>query len=783
MSKQGKEKRHESAHHHVSGRAVYTDDQPRTEGMLTVCPVSSPHARARITSLDVSKAHEVPGVVTVLTHEDVPGENDSSGHNFDEVLLPVDEVFYWGQPVAWVIAEDDEAARRGAEEVAAEYDVLAPLLTVEAAIRADSFHASPQVIRRGDPQGALKRSARTLRGEIFIGGQDHFYLETQTSWASVDAEGYTHVVSSTQHPTETQSVVAKVLGVPRNQVVVTCLRMGGGFGGKESQANPYAAVAALAAQKTGKSVRVRLNREQDMVMTGKRHPFLGRFEVGFTDEGKLTALSVDLYSDGGWCSDLSVPVMGRAMFHIDNCYFVPHLEVTGRVAKTNKTSQTAFRGFGGPQGMLVMEEVVDRVARRLGLPPEEVRERNFYLEGDRLNEAEREANTTHYGQEVLDNRIQRVWDEVKSAADFERRRGEITSFNTSNPFKKRGLAVLPVKFGISFTNTPMNQAGALVLIYLDGSIQLNHGGTEMGQGLHTKMLQVAARTLGVSTSRFRQMPTATDKIPNTSPTAASSGSDLNGQAVKEACGTLRARLAEVAAKMLGLNAPEDLVFSDDFIYNPGAPSERVSFSEAVQQAYLEQTPLFAAGYYRTPNLHYDAEKGRGRPFAYYAFGAAVSEVEVDGFTGQYKLRQVDIVHDVGASLNPLVDRGQIEGGFVQGLGWLTTEELVWDDEGRFLTSAPSTYKIPTISEVPEAFHVHLLERAAQDGTIYGSKAVGEPPFMLALSVRAALKEAVAAFGEAGEEVMLASPATPEAVLDAVEAVRSPTEAKTLVPGD
>ena len=778
-----KEKHHESAHHHVSGRAVYTDDQPRVSGMLTAYPVLSPHARAKITAVDVAGAYEVSGVVTVLTAEDIPGENDSSGHNHDEVLLPVEEVSYWGQPVVWVIGEDDEAARRGAQAVRVEYRPLEPVLRLEDAVARDSFQGTPQTIRQGDPQKALNKAPRTLKGEVFIGGQDHFYLETQTSWASVDAEGYTHIFASTQHPTETQSVVAKVLGVPRSHVVVTCLRMGGAFGGKESQANPWAAVAAVAAQKTGKSVRVRLNREQDMVITGKRHPFLGRFEVGFTDEGKLTALHINLYSDGGWCSDLSVPVMGRAMFHIDNCYYAPNLEVTGRVAKTNKTSQTAFRGFGGPQGMLVIEEVIDCVARTLNLPPEEVRERNFYREGNRLNDTEREANTTHYGQEIVDNRIQRVWDEVKKAASFEKRKVEISHFNAKHPFKKRGLAVLAVKFGISFTNTPMNQAGALVLIYLDGSIQLNHGGTEMGQGLHTKMLGVAAQTLGVSSSRFRQMPTATDKVPNTSPTAASSGSDLNGQAVKEACETLRLRLAEVAAKMLNLNGAEDLVFEDDFIYSPGSPQERVSFNEAVQRAYLEQTSLFAAGYYRTPNLHYDIEKGRGRPFAYYAYGAAVSEVEVDGFTGQYKLRQVDIVHDVGASLNPLIDRGQIEGGFVQGLGWLTTEELVWDDEGRFLSSAPNTYKIPTISEVPEAFHVHLLERAAQDGTIYGSKAVGEPPFMLALSVREALKAAVAAFSEGGGEVRLASPATPEAVLEAVEKVRSRVEEKTLVPGD
>ena len=771
----GKANHHESASAHVSGSAVYTDDLRAISGLLTCHPVTAPHARARILNIDVSKAAQVPGVVTVLTAEDVPGENDSSGHANDEVLFPTEEVFYWGQAVVWVVAENEDAARLGAAAVLVEYEALEPTLSIEAAIEQDSFNGQGQVIRRGDPQLALSQAEQVLNGELYIGGQDHFYLETQATWALPDTEGNLQLYCSTQHPSETQAVVAKVLGVPRNRVVVTCLRMGGGFGGKESQANPWAAVAALAAHKTGSPVRVRLNRAQDMTLTGKRHPFLGRYRVGFDELGKLKGLEVALYSDGGWCSDLSQPVMGRALFHVDNAYFVPHLEVTGRVVKTNKTSQTAFRGFGGPQGMVVVEEVMDRVARHLGLEPNLVRERNFY-------HGTGETNTTHYAQLVQDNRIQRVWDEVKEEAGFLERQQEIQTFNEGTPHKKRGLALTPVKFGISFTNTPLNQAGALVLIYQDGSVQLNHGGTEMGQGLHTKMLQVAAITLGVSLEHLRMMPTATDKVPNTSATAASSGSDLNGQAVKNACETLKNRLAGVAARLMDLNAPEDLVFEEDWIFPPGEPQRRVAFTEVIKEAYLAQVPLSATGYYRTPNLHFDPVKGKGKPFHYYAFGAAVSEVEVDGFTGTFKLRRVDIVHDVGDSLNPLVDRGQVEGGFVQGLGWLTMEELVWDDEGRLRTFAPSTYKIPTISEVPEAFNLHFLERAPQEGVIHGSKAVGEPPFMLAISVREAIRDAVGAFGEV-RQVSLASPATPEATLMAIEAVKAASEDKTLVPGD
>lgn len=763
MSAVGKPKNHESAALHVSGKAIYTDDKCPPTGMLSLYPVLSPHAKARITKIDVSGAYKVEGIVTVLTAFDITGENDTGLILHDEVLLPTEEVSYWGQAIVWVVGETEEAARLGAEKIVVEYEPLEPILNIKDANAKSSFHGEPMQMRRGDPQIALKEADFWLEGEVEMNGQDHFYLETQASWAIPDGEGNYQIYASTQHPTETQIMVARVLGIPTNQVVVTCLRMGGGFGGKETQANQTAAMVALAAQKTGRAARVKLKRWHDMILTGKRHGFLGQYKVGFTKEGKIVALDVNLYSDGGWSMDLSLPILQRAMFHIDNTYYIPNLVVKGRIAKTNKASNTAFRGFGGPQGMVVIEDIVDRVARTLELPPEVVRERNFY-------HGTGETNTTHYGQEIYDNRIAKIWEEVKTNANFDGRKEAIEQFNRTNTYKKRGLAITPVKFGISFTKTQYNQAGALILIYTDGSIQLNHGGTEMGQGLHIKMLQVASKALGVDIKRFRMMPTSTDKVPNTSATAASSGADLNGQAIKNACETIKANLASVAAKMLNLNAPEELVFEDDWIYCRDYPKARVCFDDVIKQAYDDRISLSATGYYRTPNIHWDAKTGKGRPFYYYAYGAAISEVEVDGFTGTFKLLQVDIVHDVGESLNPLIDRGQIEGGFVQGMGWLTMEELVWDDRGRLRTDAPSTYKIPTICEVPKHFNINLLERAAQDGVIYGSKAVGEPPFMLAISVREAIRQAVAAFGKCNY-VPLASPATPEATLMAIEYVR------------
>lgn len=757
----GTPKSHESAVAHVKGTAIYTDDQRPPLGMLSVYPVLAPYAHARITRLDTSAAYDVPGCVAVITAADVPGENDTGTIIHDEILLPTDRISFWGQAVAWAVGETEAAARVAAAKVIVDYEPLTPILTIPEAIATEHFHLQPQKMRRGDPDAALELAEFRLSGDVEMNGQDHFYLETQASWVIPDGEGNYHVYASTQHPTETQVIIGRVLGIPSHQIVVTCLRMGGGFGGKESQANPFAAIAAIAAQKTGRPVRVKLNRQHDMTLTGKRHGFLGQYTVGFTATGQITALDVDLYADGGWSVDLSPPVLSRAMFHIDNAYYIPNLEVRGQIAKTHKASNTAFRGFGGPQGMVVIEDILDRVARTLHLPPDIVRERNFY-------HSRGETNTTHYGQELGDNRMSRIWQEVKTNAQFAERQVAIASFNHTHTYKKRGLAITPVKFGISFTKQHYNQAGALLLIYMDGSLQLNHGGTEMGQGLHTKLLQVAASTLGVSTSRFRVMPTSTDKVPNTSATAASSGADLNGQAVKDACETLKSRLAPVAAQLLNLDPAEELVFESDWIYSRNAPQVRVSFEAVVSQAYRDRISLSATGYYRTPNLTWDPQTGQGTPFYYFAYGAAVSEVEVDGFTGMFKLRQVDIVHDVGTSLNPLIDQGQIEGGFVQGMGWLTMEELVWDSQGRLRTDAPSTYKIPTISEIPEHFQVQLLERAAQEGVIYGSKAVGEPPLMLAISVREAIRAAVAAFGHA-DYVPLASPATPEVILQAIDA--------------
>ncbi|WP_380169287.1 xanthine dehydrogenase molybdopterin binding subunit [Jannaschia sp. R86511] len=773
----GPARHHESAVGHVTGRAVYTDDQVRPTGQLTAWPVVSPHAHARVVAVDTTAALAVPGVVVVLGPEHVPGVNDCTGHAADEELLPTGLVHYVGHVVRWVLGETEDAARLGAEAVRVDYEPLPAVLGIDAALATGSVHTQPKRILRGDPDAVLDSAGseggrHVLSGEVRTGAQDHFYLETHAAWAHVDPDGNVACTVSTQHPSETQGVVAKVLGLPRSRVVVTCLRMGGGFGGKESQCHPFAAVAALASQVTGRPVRVRLDRQQDMTITGKRHPFLGRYRVAFDDDGRLLALDAQLVSDGGWSLDLSDPVTSRAMFHVDNGYFVPALRVTGQVARTNHVSHTAFRGFGGPQGMLVAEEVLDRVARHLGLLPELVRERNLYRGPEDGGSVERA--TTHYGQRVLDNRLPRIWRELSERADLAARRAEVSAFNSRATHTRRGLAITPVKFGISFTKSQYNQAGALVLVYLDGSIQLNHGGTEMGQGLHTKMLHVAASTLGVDVGRFRAMPTATDKVPNTSATAASSGSDLNGMAVRAACETIRDRLAVVAARMLGRNSPEDLVFADDHVFPAKEPDRRIGFAELAYTAYDQLVSLSATGYYRTPNLVWDPEAGRGTPFHYYAFGAALSEVEVDGFTGTFRLRSVDVVHDVGDSLNPLVDLGQVEGGFVQGMGWLTMEECVWDDDGRLRTFAPSTYKIPTVAEIPEHFEVHLLGDAAQDRTVLGSKAVGEPPFMLALSVREALRDAVAGFGPAGpgQRVELAVPATPEATLSAVDAVRS-----------
>jgi len=755
---------HESARGHVTGEALYTDDLlSRFPGALHAWPVTVPAAHALIVSIDRAEALLEPGVAAVLTSDDVPGEGDTGCNRHDEPLFP-DEVLYYSQPVCWVLGETLDAAQRGAARVAVEYRPMPAILTLDEAIAAGSFHAPPLRQARGDLSD-IRSSDLYFTGELRIGGQEHFYLETQCAIAWLDETGGIAAHSSTQHPAETQEIIARVLGIPRNRVTVECLRMGGAFGGKEVQANPWAAVAALGAWKTRRPVRVRLNRALDFALTGKRHPFLARYEAGFSRDGAIRGVRISLYSDGGWSLDLSEPVLSRAMFHCDNAYLLPAVELTGRICRTHKTSQTAFRGFGGPQGMVVIEEILDQAARRLGLRPDAVRERNFY----------READTTHYGQTVKDpDRIHRIWRQLKESSGFELRRAEIESWNAAHPGLRRGLAMTPMKFGISFTARFFNQAGALVLIYRDGSVQVNHGGAEMGQGLHTKIRQIAAECLGLDPSAVRVMSTRTDKVPNTSATAASAGTDLNGAAVADACAILRDRLSGVAADLLGCGA-DGVRFSGGSVFPEGRQEHAVPFANVCDAAYRQRTPLFAQGYYRTPGIHYNPETGRGEPFHYFAYGAAVAEVEVDGFTGAYRLLRADLLEDVGDSISPLIDRGQIEGGFIQGVGWLTLEELVWDSRGRLATAGASTYKLPSWTEMPEVFHVDFLPGAGESGTVFGGKAVGEPPLMLAISVREALRDAISAFGSGGP-VDLESPATPERVFFAVQRALHPAAA-------
>lgn len=765
---------HESAALHVTGAALYTDDLTvRTHGILHAHPVQAPHAHARVTRLHTAPALEVPGVVRVLTAADIPGVNDG-GVKHDEPLLP-SEVMFLGHAVCWVLGETLESARLGALAVEVDYEPLPSIVTVREAIAADSFQGGRPRLERGDVDAAFAGAEHVFSGELDLAGQEHFYLETHCSVAHVDEGGQVFVQSSTQHPSETQEIVAHVLGLASHAVTVQCLRMGGGFGGKEMQPHGFAAIAALGAVLTGRPVRLRLTRSQDLTMTGKRHGFHIQWRAAFDGTGAVQALDATLTSDGGWSLDLSEPVLARALCHVDNAYWIPNLRVNGRIALTHKTSQTAFRGFGGPQGMLVIEDVLGRCAPRLGIDPAQLRRRNFYVEGQ----------LTPYGQPVRHpERAVRCWEQVLATGEVAARSARIAEFNATHEHTRRALAVTPVKFGISFNFTAFNQAGALVHVYKDGSVLITHGGTEMGQGLHTKMLQVAATALGVPIALVRLAPTRTDKVPNTSATAASSGADLNGAAVRNACEQILGRLRVVASARLGVR-DDDVRFENGIVRAAGG-SEQVAWADLVSEAYYQRVQLWAAGFYRTEGLHWDSTAMHGSPFKYFSYGAAATEVEVDGFTGAYRLRRVDIVHDVGDSLSPLIDLGQVEGGFVQGAGWLTLEDLRWDDSstparGRLLTASASNYKLPSFSEMPEVFNVALLERAAEDGVVYGSKAVGEPPLMLAISVREALRQAAAAFGPPGTSVDLASPATPEAVFWAVRQARGGGQPPRLAP--
>ena len=758
----GSARPHESALLHVTGRAHYADDIPEAAGTLHAALGLSPVAHGTLLGVDLERIRAQPGVVAVFTAADIPGPNDCGPivHG-DDPILADGTLQYLGQPVFAVVAETRLAARRAAAlaKDVIRHAPLPPVLTARQAHALGQYVLPPMHLRRGDPQGALQAAPHRMQGSLSVGGQEQFYLEGQISYALPADDGGLHLHCSTQHPSEMQMVVAHALGLRVNQVRVECRRMGGGFGGKESQSALFACAAALAAQRLQRPVKLRLDRDDDFMATGRRHGFDYDYEVGFDDEGRLLALDLTLIANAGFSADLSGPVMTRAICHVDNAYWLPDVALHGYLARTNTQSNTAFRGFGGPQGAIVTEHILQRVARTLGRDPVEVRRANYYAIGTR--------DTTPYGQRVEDNVIEDLTQQLLASSGWAQRRADVEAFNAGSPVLKKGLAFSPVKFGISFNVTHLNQAGALVHVYQDGSVLVNHGGTEMGQGLHTKVAQVVAHELGVPFERVRVSATDTSKVANTSATAASTGSDLNGKAAQHAARQVRDRLAAVAAPQLGA-APESLRFEGDTVHGPQGS---IGFCDLVTQAYLQRVQLWSDGFYATPGLHWNRETLTGRPFYYYAYGAAVSEVIVDTLTGEWKLQRADLLHDVGQSLNPGIDLGQVEGGFVQGMGWLTTEELVWHPEsGALLTHAPSTYKIPTANDVPADLRVALYANRNAEDSIHRSKAVGEPPLLLAFSVWLAIGDAVAQALGPGSDPLLNAPATPEAILRALGAL-------------
>jgi xanthine dehydrogenase large subunit len=753
---------HDSAHKHVAGTADYIDDMPEPVGTLHGALGLTDRAHAEILEMDLSAVAALPGVILVLTAKDMPQSNDiSPTHLHDEPVLADGRVEFHGQAAFAVIAETRDIARRAARLAKITYRELPHVIDVADAIGGELV-TQPLTLQRGDAEGGLKRAPRRLRGRMRIGGQEHFYLEGHIALAIPGEDDEMTVWASTQHPSEIQHMVAHVLGVPSNAVTVNVRRMGGGFGGKETQGNQFAALAAVAARKLRRAVKFRPDRDDDMVATGKRHDFLVDYDVGFDDDGRILAVQANYAARCGYSSDLSGPVTDRALFHADNAYFYPHVKLTSEPLKTNTVSNTAYRGFGGPQGMLGGERIIEEIAYALGKDPLEIRKLNFY--GDE----ESGRNITPYHQKVEDNIIRRIVEELEASADYQARRRAIIDFNKSSRVIRKGIALTPVKFGISFTMTSFNQAGALVHIYKDGSVHLNHGGTEMGQGLYTKVAQVLADSFQIDIDRVKITATTTGKVPNTSATAASSGSDLNGMAAFDAARQIKERLVAFAAERWQTTA-ENIAFVPNHVK---IGEELVPFPDFIRHAYFARVQLSAAGFYKTPKIHWDRGTGRGTPFYYFAYGAAVSEVSIDTLTGEYLVDRVDVLHDVGHSLNPAIDLGQVEGGFVQGMGWLTTEELWWDEKGRLRTHAPSTYKIPLASDRPKTFNVRLAEWSENaEKTIGRSKAVGEPPFMLPISVLEALSMAVASVTDYRECPRLDTPATPERILMAVERLR------------
>ncbi len=750
---------HDSAARHVQGSAAYVDDLPEPAGTLHVAPGSAGAARGPIRAMDLDAVRASPGVAAVLTAADVPGENDCSPAFGDDPILASGEILFHGQVVFAVVAETRDAARRAARRARIEVAARPPRVNVDDGLADGAEVLPPHELRRGEPRAAIAAAPHRIEGRVRIGGQEHFYLEGQAALAVPGEDDEMRVHSSTQHPSEVQHLVARMLGAPDAAVVCECRRMGGAFGGKESQAAQWACLAALAARVTGRPAKVRLDRDDDMVMTGKRHDFRVDWRCGFDGDGVLAGVEADLDARCGCSADLSLGVNDRAMLHADNAYHYPAARVRSRRVRTDTVSNTAFRGFGGPQGMLVAERMMDAAAITLGLDPLLVRKRNFYGPG---------RDETPYGMRVGEHTVPRLVRELERTSGYAARRRAAARFNARGGTLRKGIALTPVKFGISFTLRQLNQAGALVHVFTDGSVQVNHGGTEMGQGLYVKVAQVVAEELGIGVDRVRITATRTDKVPNAPPTAASSGSDLNGMAARRAARTIRRRLAGLAARLFQVGEAEVAFGSGEV--RVGA--ETISFGELARLAFTERISLSSTGYYATPKISWDRDTGTGRPFLYFAGGAACSEVTVDTETGELRVERVDVLHDAGRSLNPAVDLGQIEGGFVQGMGWLTTEELVFDGDGRLLTHAPSTYKIPTCSDVPADFRVALFEPGRnREPTIHRSKAVGEPPLMLALSVFSAIVHALASLSP-GRMPPLDAPATPEAILRAADAMRA-----------
>jgi xanthine dehydrogenase large subunit len=762
---------HESAALHVSGEATYTDDIPELQDTLHAALGLSRHAHARIVSLDLDAVRNAPGVIAVLSAADIPGENNCGPVLHDDPILAADEVLYLGQPVFAVIAGSHELARRAASLAKSDdvirYEPLEVVLTPAEAKAKKQFVLPPLHLTRGAPLENIAAAPHRIKGTFEVGGQEQFYLEGQVAYALPKEMDGMLVYSSTQHPSEMQHVVAHMLGWPTHNVICECRRMGGGFGGKESQSALFACIAALAAHKLRRPVKLRADRDDDFMITGKRHDAVYEYEAGFDDSGRILGARVEIALRAGYSADLSGAVATRAVCHFDNAYYLSDVDIVALCCKTNTQSNTAFRGFGGPQGALVMEVMLDSIARQLKCDPLDVRRANFYGVGER--------DVTPYGQRVEDNIIAPLCDELLASSGYRARRAALSASNAASPVLKRGIAFTPVKFGISFNVPFLNQAGALVHIYKDGSILVNHGGTEMGQGLNTKVAQVVANEFGVALSRVRVTATDTSKVANTSATAASTGSDLNGKAAEAAARTIRERLAALAAKELG-GAAEDVRFAHGMV---SVGDAAMPFEQLTGAAYLARVQLWSDGFYTTPKVHWDAKTLTGHPFYYFAYGAAVSEVVIDTLTGEWKLVRADVLHDVGQSINPAIDIGQVEGGFIQGMGWLTTEELWWNRDGRLMTHAPSTYKIPAISDTPAAFHVQLYRNENAEPTVFRSKAVGEPPLLLPFSVFLALRDAIAAaVPDAPGAPSLRAPATPEAILDALETLQAATDART-----